>query len=380
MTTLPPLEQCSELIVRLASLYHRLGHEIGPRPLILPDGKFFPDAYTGDEKSVKRLVRRMKSHAGMDDIPTKVSVVGTDHGAGGSGCCGGSCNSGPPAPKKAHDCAGKCGEGGCEKCGDGGCGKCDEGGCKSCGSHEETEEPAPRLVDLGDEWSIQVPAAELRSDIILTTNLAKVLGLIFLLENLPKGASIEQPVEVSVEIASIALGFGALLLEGSYLYSKSCGGPKVGRATALDCGSVAVLTALFVARGKLKTQGLKRHLSTTQSAAFSEAEDIALANRLLVDKLATAPGQLLSGEFSIRTQVSLWDRLFGNKRASKLDSTKTADLDLDELEAMVAAQPARNGQPRARSSEAQQDDLRSLVDDALAETTREANAEQELGN
>lgn len=229
-------------------------------------------------------------------------------------------------------------------------------------------------MDLGDEWLIQVPAAELRSDIVLTTNLAKVLGLVFLLENLPKGAQLEQPAEVSIEIASVALGFGALLLEGSYLYSKSCGGPKVGRATTLDCGSIALLTAFFVARGKLKTHGLRRHLSTTQAAAFSEAQVLVGANRSLVEKLANAPAQLASGDFAIRTEVSFWDRVFGSKRKPNVDLSTASDLNIDELEAMVAAHAAPTRKRETRPSDAKHDDLRALVDDALAESATEAEA------
>jgi hypothetical protein len=383
VTTLPSLDQTSHLLRRLASLYNRLGREIGTRPLVLPDGKFFPDAFTADEKSVRRLARRMKSHAGMDDIPIKVRVVGTDDAAAADGgCCGGSCHSGAPAKesstktesKAAHACSGKCADGGSGKCADGGCGKCADGGCGDCSSHEENDGPTPRLVDLGDEWLIQVPAAEVRANIVLTTNLAKVLGLIFLLENLPKGTSIEQPVEASVEIASVALGFGALLLEGSYLYSKSCGGPKVGRVTTLDCGSISLLTALFIARGKHRSQPLKRHLSTTQSAAFGEAEHLVSANRTLVEKLATSPEQLLSGEISIRTSLGLWDRVFGGRRGAKADLRQVSDFDLDELEAMVSAQPAIEAQRRSHGADAKHAELRALVDDALAESVNEAEA------
>ncbi len=364
MTTLPSLDQNRQLICRLASLYARLGHEIGARPLVLPDSKYFPDAFTGDEKSVKRLARRMKSHAGMDDVPVKVRVVGSDDASSAGGCCGGACHSNAPTGhaktetehEQAHACSGSCGD----------------GGCGSCSSHEAEEGPEPRLVDRGDEWLIQVPAPELRSDIVLTTNLAKVLGLIFLLENLPNGANIEQPVEVSIEIASVALGFGALLLEGSYLYSKSCGGPKVGRMTTLDCGSLALLTALFVARGKHKSQLLKRHLSTTQAAAYGDAAALVSANRALVASLTTAPEKLLSGEFTIRTEVSFWDRVFGAKRSPNPNLPKAGDLDLDDLEAMIAAQPAKEVPPAPRFSDAKHAELRALVDDALAESANEA--------
>jgi len=370
VSTLPTIDQTTHLVRRLASLYHRLGHEIGTRPLVLPDAKFFPDVFTADEKSVRKLARRMMAHAGMTDIPIKVRVLGLD--ATGAvpnqekGCCGGSSHSTPSEHSDSDTSShGHKHEGHDENH------NCGGGGCGNCAPTPTLEAQEPRLVDVGEEWLIQVPAAEVRSDIVLTTNLAKTLGLIFLLENLPKGSAIEEPVEASIEIASIALGFGALLLEGSYIYSKSCGGPKIGRITTLDCGSVAVLTALFVARGQHSSRPLRQHLGTTQLAAYGEAEVLVSANRALVERLSSAPESLISGDISIRTSVSVWERLFG-KRPRTPDPSRSAELDLDALEAMITTQSATQVPKQRRATDSKHAELRALVDDALAESGEEA--------
>jgi hypothetical protein len=227
-------------------------------------------------------------------------------------------------------------------------------------------------VDLGDTWLMQIPTSEFGHDVALTTNIAKTLGLIFLIDTLPNGASLEAPVDLSAEIMATALGFGALLLEGSYLYSKSCGGPKIGRITRLSCSELAILTALFVARGKHKSRGLKRHLGTTQASAYREAEALLQANRDIVDMLASDAGKLACGNFSLKTPTNLWDRLFGGKRSSPTSEDHGGDINIHELETMLETQqiPVKRHKPRA--PDIVHEELRALVDDAFAESVKDA--------
>lgn len=366
---LPPQEVTNHLVRRMATFYARLSHEVGVRPLVLPDSSFFPDAFTADEKSAKKLVRRMKSHAGMDDVPVKVKVLGLDDlDSEQHQCCGAGCSAAQRserAPSSASTDDTRPADASSQHCGSGACGHCD--------SHEPLDSPEPRLVHLGEQWLIQIPANELRHDVVLTTNIAKLMGLIFLLENLPQGSRIEVPVDTTIEVASTALGFGALLLEGSYLYTKSCGGPKIGRITSLSCGEIAILTALFVARGGHKSKALKRCLGTTQAAAYRDAEALIHANRLLVTDLESDAQSLASGNFTLRESTSLWARLFGSKRLLA-SGDRTDDLDIGELEAIVASTPGspKRQDARARASDPIHDELRALVNDALAESSNQA--------
>ena len=363
---LPPQEVTSQLVRRIIAFYARLSHEIGVRPLVLPDRSFFPDAFTADEKSVTKLVRRMKSYAGMDDIPVKVKVLGLDDldlEQRGNQCCGGGCSvpqRSERAPSSTSTDETQPADASSQHCEPGACGRCD--------SDEQLDSPEPRLVDLGEQWLIQIPANELRNDVVLTTAIAKLIGLIFLLENLPQGSRIEEPVDTTIEVASTALGFGALLLEGSYLYTKSCGGPKIGRVTSLSCSEIAVLTALFVVRGRHKSKALKRCLGTTQSAAYRDAEALIRANRSLLAELESDAPSLASGSVTLRESTSLWNRMFGPKRSLASGDRSSNDFDIGELEAMVASTPGAPRRQSPRANDAVHDELRALVDDALAES------------
>ena len=366
---LPPDTTTSLLIRRMGALYHRLDREIGTRPLVLPDSTYFPDPFTSDEKSVRKLVRRMALHAGMADVPIRVKGIGNEHTDScekGAYCCGGGCHSeSTPDAEAAH------GTGGQAAKAQSNADSCSSGSCGSCGPVPDSEMSEPRLVDLGDSWLIQIPTSEFGHDVALTTNIAKTLGLILLLDTLPNGATIEEPIDVSAEIAGTALGFGALLLEGSYLYSKSCGGPKIGRITRLSCGELAILTALFVARGKHKSRALKRHLGTTQASAYREAEALLLASRNIVDMLTSDPGKLACGNFSLGTSTSLWDRLFGTKRSNSNGAIPGGDFDIHELEAMLEIEPSPVKRRKPRAPDVVHEELRALVDDAFAESTKD---------
>ena len=72
-----------------------------------------------------------------------------------------------------------------------------------------------------------------------------------LIERHPRGPALASDPAYA-ELAALSLGFGVLLLEASYLYSKSCGGPSVQRATALQTDELSGLFALFLARAEEK--------------------------------------------------------------------------------------------------------------------------------
>lgn len=145
--------------------------------MVLPDSTYFPDPFTADEKSVRRLVRRMKSHAGMGDVPIKVRVLGAEnlHGDDHKAHAGaGGCHSDSSEERSSpHDTASSA------EASHSSAGNCASGSCGNCGTISESDMTDPRLVDLGEEWLIQIPASEIGHDVVLTTNIAKSLGLIF---------------------------------------------------------------------------------------------------------------------------------------------------------------------------------------------------------
>jgi hypothetical protein len=331
------------LVQRYARLLSRSGDEIGERPLVLPNGDFFPDEFRSNERALRRLVKRMQRHAGMLDVPIETRLL---EDAGGSHACGS---------------AGCGAAGGARSGGSCGCGKdqCDD----SDGHHS----PPPRLLDEGDHWVLQIPELETKHPVVLTTQVARSLGYVFVAETLTEGQVIEPPIDVTTDLAAVALGFGVLLLEGSYIYQKSCGGPSVGRVTKLSVGELAVLLMLFAARGGHPIRPALKELGATQRAALREARDWVESNRELTDLLRGQPARLTSGDFQLAEPQPWLLRLLGRRRRAQVKVDPTEALlggSLEEIESMMATMPTlERRQPRP--SDPKRDELKALVDEAL---------------
>jgi hypothetical protein len=339
-----PVENMLRAIVqRYARLIETLGAELGTRPMVLPTSEFFPDIVARDERGMQRLVDRLRSHAGMDDIPIRVQVLDAE-GTTGGGCCGGSC-SGSGGSKQRDEAHGRSEE-------------CSGGSCAGSSEEEEIE----RLVEEDGGWRVVLRSSELGHEVALTTHLARTLARVFLSETVLEGESLDPPVEVTTDLAAVALGFGALMLQGSYIYHKSCCGPSVAKATALGCADLAVAFSLFVARGGHSGRRAARHLDATQRVLFHEARSWLESNPRIVTLLKERPGELASGSFSTREARPWLARVFG-KRRTRHDDLSEDDV-LAELEAL-----AENAQPAARPKKAprdpKHDELRALVEEAL---------------
>jgi hypothetical protein len=330
---LPPPEVIGAIVQRYARLVVRFGDEFGARPLVLPNNEFFPDEFRSNERALKRLVKRMQRHADMTDIPVETRLV--EEGSGCADCGPGGCSPGPSC---------------------------------SCQKDGHQPEPLQRLVDQGDGWVIQIPEAETKHPVVLTTNVARALGYVFLMETRAEGETIDPPIDVTADLAAVALGFGVLLLEGSYIYQKSCGGPSIGRVTKLGTGELAIATALFAARGGLSARAARKELGATQRSMFAEAEAWADTNRELVELLRHEPAGLTRGDFQMTEPEPWLMRVIGRKKRAqvKLGDPSEAWLgaSLEELESMLSAMPAPA--PRKPSpADPQREELKALVDEAL---------------
>ena len=269
---LPDDRTLRDLVQRYASIVERFRDDIGERAMVLPNGKFFPDQYSGDLASVGRLLRRMQQHAGMSDIPIQIGVVD---------------------PDDAKDVA----------CGSGACGSC-------AAPNVSPEIAAARLVDLGDGWRINITPGEAHSPVALTAALARALGHVFLLEETNAERPLEEPLEVTVELTTVALGLGTLLLAGSYLYQKSCGGPNVACLTALGIGELSVAFALFAKTAGHSMRQARAELDVTQRDQLSEAETWMLSNPRVSQLLTSDPLRLVLGDFELSAPKSWLARVF----------------------------------------------------------------------
>ena len=324
---LPDLAGRGELVRRYAHLLHHFGKEIGCRPLVRQNAEFFPDRFDKDAPSVERLVRRLQTHTGLLDVPIGVRLVPLELAEAGTNAAKG--------------------------CGSGACGT-------GCGTPSVSEDGTiARLEEMASGWTLNVFDAELHHPVALTTQLALALAEVFLVETSSAQAPVEEPRGVSRDLVCVALGLGSLVLEGSYIYSKSCGGPSVTRLTELSVGELAIAQSLFIALGRygarFSGRGAGNELGTTQRALLGEANDWAASNSSLIAQLSNTPGQLATHAPQVRETRSWLLRVF-----ERTPKTSASSDELPELPLEPPAQP-RVRAPRTR----EQEELAALVEEAL---------------
>lgn len=277
------------LAKRYAAVVDELELEAGEPLLVLPNAEFFPDRFTGDEASLGLLAARIQGYAGLEDvrIDTRLSGAASPKADGGS-------------------------------CGTGGCGS---GACAT--GPETTESAEPRLARTADGYVVNVPASELGHSIVLTARLATAFGAIALAERREEGDAGDPG---DAELSAVALGFGVLLLEASYLYAKSCGGPSVQCATSVGLDELSVVFALSAAREKHDLGDALAELGTTQRALVKSAWAVVSESPGLVELLRTSPLRAARGDFRLRDGRSLLSRLFQRTRPKTEDERLTDAL------------------------------------------------------
>ena len=332
---LPDLSELGALSRRYAAVSAALELEFGEQPLVLPDGEWFPDKFQGDLESVERLLCRMQGYAGLEATEITLALAGADQG-------GASCS-----PGKASSCG-------------------------SCAA------PTPGSAEIALErsasgYAIRLPASFIAHPIGLTSTLARLLGGIRFIESGQREADAEQ-----AELSAVALGFGVLLLEGSYIYAKSCGGPSVGKLTVLGCGQLAWAFALFLATENHAAGPAKKELSTTQRAFFDEAWALVntSSNQKLVERLKNDPAKAARSRLEVAPARSWLAGVFGfggskkpvDREALALEALERGD-DLDGIAALLAKAPAEGAEPAAAATPPKRarprDDVSELVDEAL---------------
>ncbi len=291
------------------------------RPLVLPNGDYFPDLFTGDEASVQRLLDRLLAHAGLSDMAVVAQFwgLGEDDASCGTGACG------------------------------------------SCGPTPAEPESVERLVDAGDFWQVNVLPAETQQPVALSSALCRAVALAVLREADHPPTNLE--LDLAVDLTAVALGFGVLLLEGSHMYRKSCGGPSIGRVTALGPSELALVLALSALVNEQPLRKVSKHLSPTQQEAFAEAKAWADSNPALGPLLRQHPERAIRGEFELREPASWLGRWLGNK-AQRTPRAETAGT-IEELEA--ALQSAARPLPAPKPPDPKLEEIRRLVDEALSE-------------
>jgi hypothetical protein len=325
---LPNSEVRRGLVAAYARVVDSLGLTSGERPLLLPNAEFFPDLFTADEPSVQRLVDRLLEHAGLGDMAVVVRFWGEAELS------------------------------------------CGTGGCGSCAPTEADPQTLERLVDSGDYWQINVLPAEATQPVLLTSALCRAIALSVLRE--ADRPPHDLALDLAVDLGAVGLGYGVLLLEGSHIYRKSCGGPSIARTTALGPTELALVLALSAKVNGQALRKVSKHLSATQEAAWAEATAWADSNPALADTLRSDPSRVARGEFELKEPSSWLGRWLGSK-LRRAPNARTA-LSIEELSAALDAAPTtpavtlRNS-PRGalEPRDAKFEEIRRLVDEALSE-------------
>jgi hypothetical protein len=211
---------------------------------------------------------------------------------------------------------------------------------------------------------VNVLPGEVTQPVLLSSALCRALALAVLRE--ADAPPTHLHLDLAVDLTAVALGFGVLLLEGSHIYRKSCGGPSIARSTALGPTEIALVLALSAAVNQQPARAVNKYLSPTQSEAFAEAKAWADSNSSLVQALRRDAEPVARGQFELRDTSSWLGRWLGAKarRAPSADSATT----IEELEAALSSASgpsAKRLPPSSNARDPKFDEIKRLVDEAL---------------
>jgi hypothetical protein len=167
------------------------------------------------------------------------------------------------------------------------------------------------------------------------------------------------------------------MLQGSYIYAKSCGGPQIASVTKVGVAELAVAVALFAEVGGHKFGPALKSLDVTQKAALTEAKRLIKANKKVVDRLKSNPKQLAVEEFELAEPGDFIGNVF-RKLSSKPPlpgADGFADIDpnmaIEDVESLFIDMPPSSQAGRALGSSpsnGKSDELKNLVAEALNES------------
>lgn len=307
MMALPSEDSLRALVTSYARLLSEHGEAFEGAELVTPTAEHFPDRFERTGESLVRLLERVASYSPLgEDVPLEIGLV-EDGGGDDDGHC--------------------------------------SSGCSRPGARVDG------VQHSGRGYRVPLPVTELANPTRMVCALARGVGAAVL-------AEAEVPVDpedvgAMSEVAAALSGFGVVLLEGSHVYAKSCGGPSIHQGTALSPGELGVLLALFCEIAGHDTRAARKYLGATQLEAFDEAREWVEANAALVRKLRDAPELLCGGAFEVATKKpGLLSRLFGGKHK-------------DDAGGLAAAPTSPARRQRSAEEERRLAEARALVEEEL---------------
>jgi len=290
--------------------------------LVLPTSKFFPDHFDGRPASINRLLERVAGHAGLGDASLSLDIVGAE----GSG----------------------------DRCGSSGC-------CSTGGPTPQISRVKRESTCAGDRYVVAVLPQEIGNPTVLTTAFVRAVSHIFMLEAALHEEVALPEAEVAIDLAGVLLGFGVLLANGSYIYSKGCGGVRIGSATKLPVQEIAVALAVYCRLNDVAANVLQPHLEPTPRDHFVRAIRWAKANVGVIQLMRDDPEVLQADGYALAEGRSWLAKLFGSR--SKRAASVPTDDELQKV-AESLGKP-KSTKPVDPAKEKRLEQLRELVDEAL---------------
>lgn len=269
---LPSEDTFRFLVTRYAQLRAAHADAFAAAKLVLPNGEFFPDAFSPSPEGVATLLKRTMTYAPLaEDIDLELAFLEPSaSGGGGGGCSSGAC--GPD------------------------------------GTSENAE--LGHAIELEDGgYRVHVRVTDVGNPTLLTASLARSTGSLLL-------AEAEEDVEdlgVESEIAATATGLGLLLVNGACVYMKSCGGLRAHQGTYMSIEELCLALGLFLRVHGIKPSLARAQMETTQREAFDEVMPWVDSNEAILAALRTHPETLADGVFKIEEPRGFLSRFFGKK-------------------------------------------------------------------
>lgn len=254
------------IVAHLARLRAEHAEVLAAPDLVEPNGEYFPDAFALEPAAIDRLLRRIMTYAPLStDLGVELGFVEPEGQTGGGGCG-----------------SGACGPGGTKDVARGG------------------------VVETADGYGVLVHVSDTGDPTLLTTSLTRSVGRLVLFE---AGDDVDPRLEGEAsELTAVACGLGLLLLNGSCVYKKGCGGMKRHQGTFLGTEELAFALALFVRATGAKPGAVRRHLEVTQREAWDAALAWVDGQPKLVKTLTDAPERLTDGVFTLESKRGLLSR------------------------------------------------------------------------